>query len=270
MKSEEEWSMPTLLELQRAVYRGLVAGEDGPCVAHIIAGGIAGEARLNVYRNTFIGSLTTVLRLAYPAIHRLVGAPFFESAARIFIEAAPPESAWLDDYGAGYPEFLAGFPPAASLAYLPGVARLERAVNRALHAAGADPIEVSRLAGIEAADHARVQFVPHPSVGLVAAEYPVDAIWRAVLSQDDAAMAAIDLAAGPVWLMVERNPSGVEVVRLPEPEWRFMSELCASQPLQEAIDAAPDVDVASLLAGHLKARRFIRFRLPSDLIQVLN
>src|SRR6516162_4720107 len=152
--------MSTLLELQRAVYRGLVAGEDGPCAVGVVADGIVGEARLSVYRNTFIGCLTTALRLVYPAIHRLVGAPFFESAARRFI-------------------------------------------------------------------HGHVAFVPHPSVGLVKTGYPVDAIWRAVLAEDDAALAAIDLAAGPVWLMVERDASGVEVLRLAAPGWRYMSELAA-------------------------------------------
>jgi len=262
--------MPTLLELQRAVYRGLVAAEEGFCAAHVVADRIVGEARLNVYRNTLIGNLTTALRLVYPAIHRLVGGPFFESAARLFIEAEPPQSAWLEEYGAGFPEFLAGFAPAASLPYLPGVTRLERAVNMALHAVDAAPLDLSRLAAVNAADQGHIVFVPHPSVGLLAADYPVDAIWRAVLSQDDAAMTAIDLAAGPVWLMVERNASGVEVLRLPEPEWRFMSELCASRSLQEAIDAAPEIDAASVLAGHLAAGRFIRFGLRSELIQVVN
>ena len=262
--------MSTLLELQRAVYRGLVAGEDGPCAVGVVADGIVGEARLSVYRNTFIGNLTTALRLVYPAIHRLVGAPFFESAARLFVEAQPPQSAWLDEYGAGFTEFLADFAPAASLPYLPGVARLEWAVNTALHAIDAAPLDLSDLAGIALADHGHIAFVPHPSLGFVTADYPVDAIWRAVLSQDDAAMTAIDLAAGPVWLMVERNASGVEVLRLPEPEWRFMSDLCASGPLQEAIDTAPEIDAASVLAGHLAAGRFIRFALPSELIQIVN
>jgi hypothetical protein len=257
--------MPTLLELQRAVYRGLVAGEDGPCAAHVVAEGIAGEARLNIYRNTFITNLTTALRLVYPAIRRLVGAPFFESAARFFIEAQPPQSAWLDEYGAGFPEFLTGFAPAASLLYLPGVARLEWAVNRAFHATDAAPLDLSDLDAIAAVDHSYIAFVPHASVGLVAADYPVDAIWRAILAEDDAAIAAIDLAAGRVWLMVERNPPGVEVLRLPEPEWRFLSELCASRPLQEAIDAAPEIDAVSLLAGHLASGRFVRLSLSSGL-----
>src|ERR1700746_3019387 len=95
--------VPMLLGLQPAVYRGLVAGEDGPPAAHVVAEGIAGEARLNIYRNTFIANLARALRLVYPAIHRLVGAPFFGSAAPLFIEAQPPQSAWLDEYGAGFP-----------------------------------------------------------------------------------------------------------------------------------------------------------------------
>ncbi len=142
--------------------------------------------------------------------------------------------------------------------------RLELAVNTAIHATEAERLDLSRLAAIPAAEQGRVAFVPHPSVGLVEAEYPVDAIWRAVLEEDDKAMAAVDLAAGPVWLLVERSASGVEVARLAEPEWRFLAELCASRPLQEAIEAAPEIDAAGLLAGHLAAGRFVRFAVLPD------
>src|SRR6516164_9064562 len=114
--------------------RGLVEHDDGEAAGYILADGLASEGRLNVYRNTFIGALTTALRLAYPAVHRLVGPEFFEGAARIFIEKEPPRGAYLDGYGSGFPEFLAQFRQAASLAYLPDVARLEWTVSRALHA----------------------------------------------------------------------------------------------------------------------------------------
>jgi uncharacterized protein len=257
----ERASMPTLLEIQRAVYHSLVQRDDDPLAGHIVFDGIAGADRLNICRNTFVGSLTNALRLAYPAIHRLVGAEFFESAARIFIEAQPPRGAYLDAYGAEFPEFLAGFPSAASLAYLPGVARLEWAVNRALHAVDVEALDLSRLAALDPADHGRVVFQSHPSVSLVRADHPVDAIWRAVLAQDDAAMAAIDIGAGAVWLLVERQESGVEVRRLSEPEWRFAAELCASRPLQAAIAAAPETDAAILLADHLAAGRFVEFEI---------
>ena len=253
--------MPTLLDIQRAVYRSLVGRDDGPVAEHIVADELAPEARLGVYRNAIVGSLTTALRLSYPAVHRLVGAEFFEGAARIFIEEQPPRSAYLDEYGVEFPEFLAHFPPAATLAYLPGVARLEWAVSRALHAPDVAALDVGRLAAIAPADHGRISFAPHPSIGLVQADYPVDVIWRAVLAQDDSALATIDLEAGAVWLLVQRLETGVDVTRISEPAWRFLAELCSSQPLQAAIDAAPEVDAAGSLADHLAAGRFIGFEL---------
>ncbi|MGH6973460.1 MAG: DNA-binding domain-containing protein, partial [Stellaceae bacterium] len=66
--------MSTLLEIQRAVARSLLAPDDGAAPAYIVADGLAAEARLNIYRNTIIASLTAALRLSYPAVHRLVGA----------------------------------------------------------------------------------------------------------------------------------------------------------------------------------------------------
>ena len=89
----------------------------------------------------------------------------------------------------------------------------------------------------------------------------MDEIWRAVLARDDAAMAAIDLGSGPVWLLVQRPTRDNSVIRLNEPEWRFMAELCASRPLQAAIDAVPDVEAALQLAEHFAAGRFIDFEL---------
>lgn len=253
--------MPTLLELQRAMYHGIVERDDGPASAYILADGLAPEARINVYRNTFVGCLTTALRLSFPAIHRLVGATFFESAARIFIDENPPRSAYLDEYGGDFPPFLERFPPAASLPYLSGVARLEWAVSRALHAPDVDALDVSRLSTLEPEDHDRVVFIFHPSVGLVEADHLADDIWRAVLAQDDAAMAAVDLNAGPVWLVIQRLETSVDVTRLGEVAWRFMASLCAGLPLQEAIASAPGVDVTTMLAEHLVAGRFISFEI---------
>src|SRR5215472_17349650 len=166
--------MPTLLEIQRAVGRSIIAGDDALAACYVLADGLPAEARLGIYRNNFTGTLTAALKLCYPAVHRLVGGEFFEGAARIDISAEPPRRADLDAYGEGFPEFLAGFAPASGLTYLSGVARLEWAVNRALHAPDAEPLDLSRLAAIAAAEHGRVAFRPHPSVALVEVDHPVD------------------------------------------------------------------------------------------------
>lgn len=248
-----------LLELQRAMRRSLIDGDDSAALRFIVADGLSAVERLSVYRNTFASVLTNALRLSYPAIHRLVGAEFFEGAARVFIEERPPHSACLDDYGAEFAEFMSRFPPAASLVYLPDVARLEWAVNRALHGPDVESLELARLAELGEADNALVRFIPHPSVSLIRADYPVDAIWRGVLEQDDAALASIDLHAGPIRLLVERLPTGVETRRLSEAEWRFTTALIAGRPLGAALDEAPELDAHVLLAEHLAAGRFVEF-----------
>jgi len=252
---------PSLLELQRAVLRSVVARDDAKAGAHVVADGIEPAARLGIYRNTFASVLTNALRLSYPAVHRLVAAECFEGTARLFMEEQPPQCANLDEYGTGFAEFLARFPPVAALAYLPGVARLEWAVNRALHAEDAEPLNVARLAALTEDEQARVRLAPHPGVGLVRADYPADAIWRAVLDEDDAALASIDLASGPVWLLVHRAETGVEVSRFTEGAWWFSAALFAGRPLHEAVAEARCTDSHAVLAEHLAAGRFAGFSL---------
>lgn len=252
---------PSLLELQRAMRLSLVRREDRDAAAHVLADGIDSAARLGVYRNTFASVLTRALRLTYPAVERLVGVEFFEGAVRAFIEEQPPRSACLDDCGADFADFLACFAPAASLEYLPDVAQLEWAVNRALHAEDVAPLAIARLAALNEDEQARVRFAPHPSASLVRADHPADSIWRAVLAQDDAALAAIDPISGPVWLLVHRAETGVEVSRLSEWAWRFTAVLFSGRPMPSALEEAPCAEAQALLAEHLAAGRFAEFSL---------
>ena len=220
--------------------------------------------RLDIYRNTFVTGVTKALRLSYAAVHRLVGDDFFAAAAGVFIAGNQPRSAYLDQYGAEFPEFLERFQPAAALAYLADVARLEWAVGQAIHAPDHEALALAQLAALTPQDQGRVCFVQHPSIGLLRVSYPVDVICRAVLDCDDAALAALDLRPAPVHLLVQRLSTGVEVMRLEYSEWRFAAALCAGQPLQAALDEAAGIDATALLARYLAAERFVRFTLAAQ------
>ena len=250
---------PSLLELQRAVSAGLADSEQLPAAFGAVVDGIDAAERLSIYRNTSLSTLTTALRLTYPAVQKLVGGEFFEGAARVFIDGHPARSAWLDQYGQGFGAFLAQFPPASSLPYLPDVAELEWAVSRALHAPEAIPMDLARLAAVPAAASASLRLFAHPALGLVRANSPADVIWRAVLDGDDAALGAIDPADGPVYLLIERRDSSVCLQRLSEAAWRFTAALFAGTPLALALQDNPDCAADALLAEHLGAGRFIEF-----------
>lgn len=245
--------------------RASLVARDRGLYAHVVERDIDAGERLGIYRNTFVSSLTRALGLSYPAVHLLVGAEFFEGAARIFIEAHPPTSACLDDYGEGWPGFLSGLESAASLAYLPDVARLEWSVNRALHASDAAPLDPRRLEVLGESERAQACFVPHPSLSHLRADYPADLLWRAVLEEDDAALAKLDPGPDPVWLRVQRLPAGVEVHRMTEPEWRFGAALCTGRPLAAALDDAQGFDASALLADYLVSGRFTDFFLAQSI-----
>jgi hypothetical protein len=241
--------MPTLLELQRDMRAGLVEREIGP-IAKSLANGL-GPERLDVYRNTILTGLKRALRLAFPAVERLVGSEFFEGSAEAFIAEHLPRAAYLDQYGHDFPDFLSRFPPAASVSYLADVANLEWAINCTLHAPDETPLELRRLAALAPEDQCRVSFRAHPSVGLMRSDFP----------GDEQAMAALDLSAGPVFLLVERGETGVEVTRMQESAWRFLGALCSGEPLLYAINAASGLDAVNLLAEQLARGRFIAFSL---------
>jgi hypothetical protein len=230
-----------------------------PAVTATLATALTPVDRVSIYRNTSRIALTNALRLNYPAVQRLVGEEFFTAAADVFITKDPPRMAWLDFYGAALPEFLERFTPAASLPYLPDVARLERAASRALHAADAKALAPAELADLPQSAPGSVSFVPHPSVGLLSSRYPVDAIWRTVLAGDGAALSAIDLDSGGVWLLTERTADGVEVTRLDERCWRFAEALFAGWPLPDALERADSDDAPAWLAVHIAAGRFVGF-----------
>src|SRR5258706_7278728 len=164
--------MPMLLEPQRSISAAILSRESDEAVHFIVGEGIAASERLNIYRNTFLASLTSALRISFPAVHRLVGAEFFDGAAQCFIEAEPPQSANLYLYGAGFAHFLARFPPAASLAYLADVARLEWAVNCALHAPDVPPLASECFAAAAPAGPTPFVLGPAPSPTLLRAGDP--------------------------------------------------------------------------------------------------
>ena len=82
--------------------------------------------------------------------------------------------------------FWRGFPPAAALAYLArrratGMGGESRTACQRMCRA----LDLAQLAGLDEAALSRVRFAAHPGLSLLRLVIPADAIWRAVLDQDD-------------------------------------------------------------------------------------
>lgn len=247
--------MLTLRELQGS-WAQVVSGAGGRALG--IADSMA--TRLEIYANTRRATLTHALALTFPAVRALIGARCFEAMAWQFVATTPPASAYLDRYGAELPQFLRSYEPAAALDYLADVAALEWAVSRACHAPDAPRLDPRELSELPAQALGSVIFIGHPSVATLRLTSPADRIWRAVLEQDEAAMRAIDPAAGPVHVLVERDlEEQVRVSPLLPSAWHLTERLLAGEPLFQAL-APADESAQLTLTEHLSAGRFSGYR----------
>ena len=251
--------MPTLLELQRSFGQCLLHQPDKDLSSVIVEQGFAGKDRLEIYRNTSIGVMVGALRLAFVAVQHVLGPEFFEAAVRMFVAQSPPRSSWLDEYGADFPEFLAQLPQAASVPYVSDLARFEWKVNLALHATDAIAFDVAHLAGLNERQLSALCLHAHPAAHLIHCDFPADTIWHAVLARDENAMAAIDLADGPVALLVQRTATGIDVMRLNAIQWRVAEALFLGQTLGSAMACAPGPDTHAALAALLASGCFATF-----------
>jgi hypothetical protein len=250
--------MPALRELEQAFGAFMLSENDDAVCSHIVEDGFSAAERFRIYRNTCRSTLVETLRMTYPAVARLVGRDFFDTAGGKFIAAHPPRDGYLNEYGGAFADFLAALGPASALPYLADVARFEWALGIAANAVDAPVLDAGALAAVDPECHARLRFEPHPSVRFLALAYPADQIADAVLSGDDAAMAQVDLSSGPVRLLVHRGPGGVEAQRLERDAYDFVSRLCAGEALASVLETAPP-EAPALLAEALTKGRLTAF-----------
>lgn len=139
--------------------------------------GASPSKRYGVYRNNVATGLARALAARFPITEKIVGEEFFTAMAREFVLSHPPSSPVLLHYGEDFADFVASFPPAASLPYLRDVVRLENAHIRAYHARDTAPIEAEALSRISADRLGGLTFIFHPSASIVRSAYPIVTIW---------------------------------------------------------------------------------------------
>ncbi|MDZ7926684.1 MAG: DNA-binding domain-containing protein [Agrobacterium sp.] len=213
------------------------------------ARGVADPLRFAVYRNNVHVGLTTALGQRFPVTKRLVGADFFTGMARAYAADHKPRSPLIMYYGDDFPDFIAAFPPAASVAYLPDVARIEVAWTEAYHAADRSPLDVGQLEAILPERIADMALTPHPSARLVLSNFPAGTIWSA--HQGETVTPVVDSRAEAV--LIVRPAMHVEIIILPSADASFAARLLEGATLgeaaQTALNVAPDFDFGSALIG---------------------
>jgi hypothetical protein len=232
--------MPQLAERQRGFAAALLDAALPVPFGLVGPDGEPSPKRFAVYRNNVVAGLTEALKDAFPAVHRIVGAEFFQAMARAYVVVEPPLSPILLDYGAGFPEFIREFQPAAVLPYLADVARIERAWTEAYHAPEASPIDPAALAALALDEFPAVSLQLHPSTRLVRSQFPALTIWQ--MNVGDGVPAPVDLAAGGENVLVVRPLADVEVRLISGGSFVFVQGLADGASVLAAMKAALTAD----------------------------
>ena len=234
--------MPSLRELESSFGRGLLGEPDAALLDLIAPDGLTSDARLRIYRNHVLVTLTDALIATYPVVCRLVDERFFRYAADQYIRAHPPAVPCLFEYGESFAAFLATFGPCQHLEYLPDVARLEWAINFADHADDAVAIDATRLGEVPTDRIGSVTLALHPSVSFLSSRWPIDRIWRA--NQPDADPdATVNLDAGGAQLEIRRVGEDVVFRSLDDATYAFRTALACGESLELAVAAAHSADL---------------------------
>ncbi|MEP7156800.1 MAG: DNA-binding domain-containing protein, partial [Betaproteobacteria bacterium] len=228
-------------------------------------GKLDGARRLEVYRHNVFTNLRNVLGDIFPVVKRIVGDAFFIHAADQFIRMTPSRSGDLNRYGEAWPQFLASYPHAAELPYLPDVANLEWAWHECFHAAEAASLDLGRLADVAEGEQGELLFRLHPAVRLLCSESPVLRIWQ-VNQEDNAGEMDIDWDDAGDHLVVRRDDAAsVDVViqALAPPAFAFLDELARHSTLEAAASAAlahdPEFDLQGFLIESVQSGMIVDF-----------
>jgi hypothetical protein len=200
--------------------------------------------RFAVYRNNVHVSLVNALAENFPIVRAQVGEEFFDAMARLYVTARKPVSTLLTYYGEDFPDHIAAFGPAATLPWLPDLARLERAWMESWAAADAPALPISALGLLQADDLARTRVRVHPAARLVCSEWPVADLWESHQAPSPD-LSALEWQSQNV--LLTRPLAQVNLRRLDRDASQFAAALLVGKSIEDAAFAAPVIDAGTLL-----------------------
>jgi hypothetical protein len=141
---------------------------------------LAAGDRLSIYANGYFHRLLAVLKEDYPATLKVLGEAGFHNLVTGYLVAYPPTEPSVLYAGRNLARYIRRDPIRRRLPFLADLAALERALVDSFVAADAPVLDQSTLRAIEPRAWPRMRLRTHPAVLIVAVDWTVDALLRAV------------------------------------------------------------------------------------------
>lgn len=252
--------MLSLRELQKQFKQSVLEENNHLLQDMVKANGLDAYRRLQVYRNNYFVSLTEALERIYPCIKTLVGERFFTSAAKAYIRNHPSRSGDISQFGQYFSSFLAEFPPAKTIPYLPEMAEFEWACHCAFYEKAIEAQCLQKLEQIAEQQYGQMILTLAPSCHLLSFQYPILRIWQFCQASSDSDE-PLHIDNDIEYILVIQKQKNVHFENLSQGEYHLLSAFKKDKPLDEACELAyeadPECEVDSLLQKHLLAETVI-------------
>jgi hypothetical protein len=214
-----------------------------------------GPPRLAIYRHAFRARLTAALRENYPVLHQVLGDETFDEVALGFIAAHPSRQPSIRWFGNELPAHLQVLADADQLPHpaLPDLARMEWALGTAFDAADATPLSVEQLLAVAPEAWPELRFTAHPSLRLIALDWAIEPLWRALSDNPEAETAAPE--AQPHHLLVWRQNDQTQWRSVEPFEANLLQAALAGESFTELCECAAATQgeqAAAAVAGYLR------------------
>jgi hypothetical protein len=242
-------AVPSLADVQAHLADAMLTGEARRMLP-LLAGGPPAAGRLAIHLRHYEASLVAALTTKFPASEWLLGGRRFAEAARAFVHARPPAAPCIAEYGADFPEFLAGLEATATMPYVRSFAELEWHIGDASVAIDHPPLTLQALAGLSGDALADLELRLQPGLAHLRAPWPIDELMTLYLG--DTAPDTFVLHPCDVWLEIRGARGEFRLDRLDRAEFAFGRALAAGTSIgiaaEQALDADPGFDPGRALA----------------------
>lgn len=181
--------------------------------------------------------LDTLIR-RFPAVSRLAGPEAFRAAATSYVQGEARKASFHAEFGENFCDYLDDCREAAGLPWLPDLARLEWLRWSAWRAPDCPSLTGKNLCAVPAQLAPALLIEPHPSLGIIASNYPVVSVWES--HGADAESRRASLRRGSEEAMIVRVGRSVRVLRTPPGAYQFIDKVRKGATVAVALDAAAE------------------------------
>lgn len=227
--------MPDLQTLQMSLSAALLSGDVNAVADQFCAGNADAAARLNVYRNNTLISLTECLKSVFPVTEKLSDPRFFAYAAHEYIMKHPPKEARLSQYGGGFHRFLKAFEPCIGFPIIAEMAALEWMISDSLLETENPAISLAFAAEVIARGEPLCLSL-QPNLRFVLSRWPIIDVWLA--HQQEHVIIQAPLCPRASRIAITTRSGDIQCLELDAARFAFWHSLAKGKSLEAAATQA--------------------------------